>query len=271
MKISALKVSMIAISILTSFTIIGCMHKTKSYNLSEVTGILIFGGWESYIYAYTNEKIFIQIPIYDFSNELEDYSVAINNFNIGEVEFMKMAPQNKFPDFEQYTLQFFLIPKKTGIHTLDDLTIVIQAGGKNYEENLGRWIFEVNEAKPDDNLDITGGSLFNPWTDDYGIDFEFTSVIKNISNSEIILQNLSVYNDKIQFETDNLFSIIPDMERTLTAKVNIGNTSGNVYLRPKLTYLVNGNALSRTTNLTLYASTVPIGILIDLLKEEKML
>lgn len=232
---------------------------------------MIYGKWESYLYANTDESLLIQIPIYDFSNELKGYSVTVENFDIGEVTDIKMVPQNKFDDFEQYTLEFSLIPKKVGIHKINDLTIVIDTGKNKYKEVIGKWTFEVDELDPSEHLTITGGSLFEPWTEDYSSDYEYRSDIANVSKNEITLKHLSVKNDNIKVESSNNLSIKPNTEKTLTAKINISDTTGNVYLRPKLTYLMNGKTLSHPTNLTMYASTVPMDELQNLLREKKML
>ncbi|PTM60064.1 hypothetical protein C8J48_2703 [Desmospora activa DSM 45169] len=255
--------------ILNLLLLIGCDKENQ--NLSEVKGLLIYGNWESYLYANTDESLLIQIPIYDFSKELEGYSVNVENFDIGEVTDIKMVPQNKFDDFEQYTLEFSLIPKKVGIHKINDLTIVIDTGKNKYEEVIGKWTFEVDKPDPNDYLTITGGSLYEPWTGDYSSDYEYRSDIANISEREITLKHLSVKNDNIKVESAKNLSIKPDAEGTLTAKINISDTTGNVYLRPKLTYSMNGKTLSYPANLTMYASTVPMDELRNLLHEKKML
>ncbi|WP_107727495.1 hypothetical protein [Desmospora activa] len=269
MKSRTLKPYIGLMIILNLLLLIGCDKENQ--NLSEVKGLLIYGNWESYLYANTDESLLIQIPIYDFSKELEGYSVNVENFDIGEVTDIKMVPQNKFDDFEQYTLEFSLIPKKVGIHKINDLTIVIDTGKNKYEEVIGKWTFEVDKPDPNDYLTITGGSLYEPWTGDYSSDYEYRSDIANISEREITLKHLSVKNDNIKVESAKNLSIKPDAEGTLTAKINISDTTGNVYLRPKLTYSMNGKTLSYPANLTMYASTVPMDELRNLLHEKKML
>lgn len=244
--------------------------RRNEHPLADVTGVLIYDPWESYIFAHTGEEISIKIPVYDFSDELGGSVMSIKNLDIGEVTIRGLIPQVTSPYFKQYTLHFVLIPREVGLHVINDLTVMIQTPRHTYVESLGRWVFEVEE-EIQENLEIRGGSGFTPHFGEYSREFHYFSTFKNISTREVVLHDLSVHSEKIRLRVENFFSLKPSQEQTFNAYVDISKTQGNVYVRPKLTYKVNGQLKSRTTSLMLYASTVPEDELLRLLKEKNML
>ncbi|MBT9177466.1 MAG: hypothetical protein DDT20_01799 [Firmicutes bacterium] len=248
-------------------------RRTKAdYDLADVTGILIYGKFESYIYAHPDEQISIQIPVYDFSNELTGYSVNVTGFDIGQVKIQEMIPQNKFPYFEQHSLRFLLIPQREGVHIIDNLAVVITSARGTYTGSLGRWVFEVEEKTTEESLELRGGSLFLPYTGPRRLDdFQYRSVFRNTSQQKAVLQDLSVHNDRIKLRAKDQFTLEPSADGTLEAYLDISQTVGNAYVRPKLTYVINGDIRARTTSLVLVASTVPKEELVSILREKNML
>ena len=63
----------------------------STLDYSKVKGILIYSNWTGDISSYSQEEIRIQIPVYDFNNELGSYAVRVENFNIGEVKDYKLT------------------------------------------------------------------------------------------------------------------------------------------------------------------------------------
>jgi hypothetical protein len=269
------KLAVFLIGLVVLIAVVGyCVtRKTKAkYSLADVTGVLIYGKFESYIYAHPDEQISIQIPVYDFSNELAMYSVNVTGFDIGQVKVLEMIPQNKFPYFEQYSLHFVLIPQTEGIHMVDDLTVVITSARGTYAGSLGRWVFEVEAKKTEGSLELRGGSLFRSYTGDRRLrDFSYSSVLRNISQQEVVLNDMFVHNDRISLRVKDLIALAPSTDGTVEAALNISQTVGNVYVRPKLTYVVDGDVRARPAGLVLVASTVPKDELVSILREKNMI
>ncbi|WP_273123407.1 hypothetical protein [Bacillus weihaiensis] len=244
----------------------------STIDYSKIKGILIYSNWTGDISAYSQEEIRIQIPVYDFNNELGSYSVNVENFNIGEVKDYKLTLQNDFPEFKQYTLDFVLIPTKEGIHNIKDLKVIIKTNKREYKETIGNWVFNI--SKPlinSDPLRIEGGSIFTDWKDETDT-LEYRSQIRN--NSSEIISLVSIENNikEISFSKKSInTNIQPDKKLTVESNVNISKTLENVYLKPRLLYSINNKDHSIPLNLTLFASPIPTSELNKLLIERNML
>lgn len=69
----------------------------------------------------------------------------------------------------------------------------------------------------------------------------------------------------------DLIALAPSTDGTVEAALNISQTVGNVYVRPKLTYVVDGDVRARPASLVLVASTVPKDELVSILREKNMI
>lgn len=158
------------------------MESGGDLDISKIEGVYIYSDWYGDISAYQGEEIEIQLPVYDFSHELEATSMNMNNFDIGEIKNIQLIKAQTFPNFDQYLLKFVLVPQKVGLYEWKDLTISIRTkSNKLYTEKLGYAIFDV-VAKQNFPLEIREGSGLIT-----GVAFHFSNTILNKSSNKIDL------------------------------------------------------------------------------------
>ena len=80
------KVLLIIISVLLLFGLV-TGYKYLYYNTdTNNNNVYIYGDWDNDISILKNEDIIIQVPIYDFNQEIDDNtSISIQNFDDGEI------------------------------------------------------------------------------------------------------------------------------------------------------------------------------------------
>lgn len=240
-------------------------------DLARTEGLLIYGNWEAYVYAFQDDKIHLQIPVYDFSNELTGYAISLDNFSIGEVENIYFELRNDFNDYRHYILHLTLIPKEPGQYSLSNLTITIQTDKNNYTESLGHWIFEIDTKPEETPLQITGGSLFTQFGAHYDT-FEHRSTIKNTSTEKISLNEIQINHKRIKVAEISYTTILnPATETDIKTEIDITATSGNVYVQPKLVYTHNNQTMTLPLNHTIHSSVVSYEELLLLAKQKGLI
>ena len=76
---------------------------------------IFMGDWDNDISILKNEDIIIQVPIYDFNQEIDDNtSISIQNFDDGEIYNIELNNKQEFDEFTSYTLQFNMLFNRTG-------------------------------------------------------------------------------------------------------------------------------------------------------------
>ncbi|MGM0924063.1 MAG: hypothetical protein ACQEWW_23130 [Bacillota bacterium] len=185
-------------------------------------------------------------------------------------DYYELILHNDFPEFKQYILEFVLVPEKKGIHNLNDLKVVIETNKNKYEENIGKWTFNVSDSLPSDSLIIEGGSVFSEWNDRYDT-LEYRTELTNKSSETILLSSLEHDNKHIEIsQNDFVEKIEPGEKLTIKNNVEIINNYRNLYFKPRLLYSLNNKEHILPLNLTIFASTVPSSELDKLLIEKKM-
>jgi hypothetical protein len=256
------------------------MESKHDPDLSKVKGIYIYSGLYGDISAYQGEKVLIQVPVYDFSNELgfsnggTNFNINITNFNIGTVKDVSLNKMNAFPDFDQYLLTFFLVPQKVGLHEVKDLTVSIRTkSNKLYTEKLGYAIFDV-EPKQNIPFEIKEASGMSQGIDLSGpLDFQCT--ILNKSSNKIDLVSLEYHSPKVTSGKNGKIplngSLLPGKTISIEKDIKVSDLHGTFFFKPKLVYHMNGQTYAYPLNLTMLASTVPLDELKQRLKEKGML
>lgn len=244
----------------------------KNFDFSKVEGLLIYSDWEGYIFANKDDKIYMQIPVFDFNNLIEKgFSINIENFSIGEVEDLNVDLKNSYKEFKQYIVEFTFIPKEIGLFDLNNIKLNITIDDHPYEEILGKWIFEIQEKPINSNVRIRGGSLLTHWTEVANF-FEFRTELENTSIENVYLDKIEIDNENIKLESDILDDVLTQNEtRKFYKNINVSKANSNYLIKPKLIYKVNNLEYKMPLNQTLYVSTVSAPELIDLIIDRNMI
>ena len=154
------KVLLIIISVLLLFGLV-TGYKYLYYNTdTNNNNVYIYGDWDNDISILKNEDIIIQVPIYDFNQEIDDNtSISIQNFDDGEIYNIELNNKQEFDEFTSYTLQFNMLFNRTGYFELDNIEAVINTSSNTYSTNLGNYsVMVYDENSISNDIEIVGGS-----------------------------------------------------------------------------------------------------------------
>ncbi|SFS36203.1 hypothetical protein [Marininema halotolerans] len=277
------KILNVVIILLLSFTSTGCAEKwTKSekdtYDFSKVKGLLIYTNWEGYFASFPGDEIHIQIPVYDFSNELEVSSIKVENFNLGK-SHASLEPSDHFDDFEYHILNVTLIPEKVGLHKLTNLSISIKTKNKVYHTKIGHWILDVqNKSLQNKALSVetgTAGTLIKLDHRDPGQLAHLTHEydLLNKGSSPIYLKKVVIDDKHFRFNKPDISQkILPNKKITLKKDINMTTISQkNVQVQPKLYYDYHGKTYVLPLVTSIISTPIPFNELKDILKKKNML
>lgn len=242
-------------------------------DLSEVKGIYIYSDWSGDLSASVDEPIHIQLPVYDFSNELETARINVSGFDFGKIENTSLVKTQVFPDFDQYLLSFDLVPQKVGKFEVKNLNLWLETKSKKqYKEKFGDSILDVR-SKQNMPFKIKTASGMTA-TPDMNVPLHYSSNLMNTSASNIELVSLE-YNSKAILSENGPIQLNrvlqPGKSYTIDKNFNIRNPHGNFYFKPRLVCRLNGHTVTYPLNLTVLAYTMPLKELEKRLKQKGML
>lgn len=214
-------------------------------------GIYIHNKWINNISVLKNESVFIQIPIYDFNNEidLETTDITINNFNIGEIEYISLENQEQYDNFTSYMLHFYMKFNKPGNYQINNIELEIDTNENIYSKNIGNYSINVYDKVSDNknDLEIIGGSGFidilNPISTDNNINYyPATYTLKNNTSTPIQIDSININKSSyIYIDELNNMVINPNEEKVIEFNIKLTDSIYNTVIQPTITYTINNN------------------------------
>ena len=207
----------------------------RRFNYSDISNVYIYGKWNNNISVLKNEDIFVQVPIYDFNQEINDNTfISIENFDNGEICDIELTNKQKYPEFTCYTLQFYMSFNRTGYFELDDINAIITTSSNTYSANLGNYyvmVYDKNSISND--IEIVGGSaLVETISDENTYSLSYT--VKNNSNNDILIEEINLnYSDKISIDFDSII-LSPNEEKTIDFTLLLDKTVSNAIIKPSI-------------------------------------
>lgn len=270
-------ISIIFISI--AFTYGNKSNDSKDKLNLTYDGIYIHNKWMNNISILKNESAFIQIPVYDFNNEidLETTQITVNNFNIGEIEYIRLENQEQYDNFTSYMLHFYMKFDKPGNYQINDIELEIHTDENTYFENIGDYNITVYDTADDNknDLEIIGGSGFidilNPMSSDNNVNcYPATYTLKNNTNTPIQIDNININKSSyIYIDNLNKVTINPNEEKVIEFNIKLTDSIYSTMIQPTVTYTINNNNKFIIGSQILVADSISLERLSELIKNQQ--
>ena len=222
-------------------------------------GVLICSDWTGYQYAQIGETVNIQIPIYDFDDVLlEGGKIKLDGFDAGSVEAIEFREEKSYPAYGvRYLLAVVsLVPEREGRFELNNMVLSVETLDGTLQESLGDWVFEIDSRLPENPLRIKGGSTVSQWARNPKT-FGYRTRLFNAGNSDAFIERIDINHGKIDLEPSEIGLVLADGQEEVLEEVIKVDTGGNVLVRPKLSFSIDGKFQAMPLNRTIYASIMP--------------
>ena len=227
------KVLLIIISVLLLFGLV-TGYKYLYYNTdTNNNNVYIYGDWDNDISILKNEDIIIQVPIYDFNQEIDDNtSISIQNFDDGEI---------------------------------DNIEAVINTSSNTYSTNLGNYsVMVYDENSISNDIEIVGGSALVETISDENT-YLLSYTLKNNSNNNILIEKINLNSsDKLSIDFDSV-NLCPNEERDIDFTLTLDNSVSNSIIKPSIIGKSNGKTIETLGTSILVVDPVSIEKLYELI------
>lgn len=224
----------------------------KEENITSRQNIFIYGDWDNNIIINKDKKVLVQIPVYDFNNEINKLhtNVSIDNFKIGSIDDIKFVNEEKHSSFNYYTLQFYMNFKEVGEFKLDNLIVNINTNNGSYSQNIGNYNIKVVDSLNTKNeLEIVGGTALEPLNrskNEGMVDYSVYYDIKNNSDHEVVISNIKL-NTSDDIKVKNKIEpvkIQPSETKKVSFVASLNHKIVNTLLIPEIQYKILDNRSS---------------------------
>lgn len=260
------KVLLIIISVLLLFGLV-TGYKYLYYNTdTNNNNVYIYGDWDNDISILKNEDIIIQVPIYDFNQEIDDNtSISIQNFDDGEIYNIELNNKQEFDEFTSYTLQFNMLFNRTGYFELDNIEAVINTSSNTYSTNLGNYsVMVYDENSISNDIEIVGGSVLVETISDENT-YLLSYTLKNNSNNNILIEKINLNSsDKLSIDFDSV-NLCPNEERDIDFTLTLDKSVSNSIIKPSIIGKSNGKTIETLGTSILVVDPVSIEKLYELI------
>lgn len=249
-------------------------NKDNSINLESKENVYIYGDWNNNIVVDKDEQILVQIPIYDFNNEIKenDVNIKVNNFDYGRISDISLEKNHNYEKFTSYTASFYMDFDKVGEYNIKDITLEIETDNEVFSKSIGNFIVKVCKSNTDNSIDIIGGSALidlNSNIEEKDKDYNYyrlNYVLKNNSDEKILIKNINLNkSDLITIKMDENY-INPNEEKTIEFNVALKKNIVNSIIKPEIIYEKSGRKLSLAGTSILIADPVSIERLSEIIK-----
>ena len=250
-------------------------------NISDAyDNIFIYSDFNNNISAFVNEDILIQMPVYDFGNNLsnEDLTININNLKEGQVKDISLDNKQVFDSFTSYTLSFYISFDKIGSYFFDDATVSITKNRNNtsytIEKGIGKYNISIYDKDNNPDIEIVGGtalketSITSDTIKNEYIIYPVEYRIKNNSNRDIVINDIFICdNNDIKIEIEPV-TIEKYKEKVVKFNILMKGDILNSIIKPAIKYSNNANSKIFSATSIIIADPVPIDRLYELIKHE---
>ena len=264
------KVLLIIISVLLLFGLV-TGYKYLYYNTdTNNNNVYIYGDWDNDISILKNEDIIIQVPIYDFNQEIDDNtSISIQNFDDGEIYNIELNNKQEFDEFTSYTLQFNMLFNRTGYFELDNIEAVINTSSNTYSTNLGNYsVMVYDENSISNDIEIVGGSALVETISDENT-YLLSYTLKNNSNNNILIEKINLNSsDKLSIDFDSVI-LSPNEEKDIDFTLSLDKSVSNAIIKPSIIGKSNDKTINTLGTSILVVDPVSIEKLYELINTRK--
>lgn len=267
------KIIILLLILLFLFLGINIIIKSKNNDISNYKGVYIYSEWKNNISVPKGDNILIQIPIYDFNNEINVDSVEINidNLNIGKVDDIDISYEDTYEDFSSYMISFYMTFDNVGKYNLDDITMNISTEENTYSKSIGEFNIEVYDNNHSaDYLEIIGGTgLVNK---DESIDennknsYTMNYKIRNNSNNDIKIDNIYLNKSEDMYIEFTDAIIKPNEEKEVEFTYIINTSVKSSIIEPKIDYKVLDDKYTISGTQIILGEPLPVDRVNELVK-----
>ena len=258
--------SLLIISVLLLFGLV-TGYKYLYYNTdTNNNNVYIYGDWDNDISILKNEDIIIQVPIYDFNQEIDDNtSISIQNFDDGEIYNIELNNKQEFDEFTSYTLQFNMLFNRTGYFELDNIEAVINTSSNTYSTNLGNYsVMVYDENSISNDIEIVGGSALVETISDENT-YLLSYTLKNNSNNNILIEKINLNSsDKLSIDFDSVI-LSPNEEKDIDFTLSLDKSVSNAIIKPSIIGKSNDKTINTLGTSILVVDPVSIEKLYELI------
>lgn len=267
-------VFILMIILLFSINIIININKSKNNDELNYKGVYIYNDWKNNISVSKGDNVLIQIPIYDFNNEIDINNVVIDidNLNIGKVEDIDISSGEKYDNFTSYMISFYMIFDEIGKYNLDDIIINISTEENTYSKSIGEFNISVYDKKHDnDYIEIIGGTGLVSTEESIGESNKNSYImnykLRNKSNNDIKIDNISLNkSEDMNIEFKDVI-IKANEEKEIEFKYIVNKSVKSSIIEPNIYYEVLDKNYIMSGSQIILAEPLPVDRVNELVKE----
>lgn len=267
-------VFILMIILLFSINIIININKSKNNDELNYKGVYIYNDWKNNISVSKGDNVLIQIPIYDFNNEIDINNVVIDidNLNIGKVEDIDISSGEKYDNFTSYMISFYMIFDEIGKYNLDDIIINISTEENTYSKSIGEFNISVYDKKHDnDDIEIIGGTGLVSTEESIGESNKNSYImnykLRNKSNNDIKIDNISLNkSEDMNIEFKDVI-IKANEEKEIEFKYIVNKSVKSSIIEPNIYYEVLDKNYIMSGSQIILAEPLPVDRVNELVKE----
>lgn len=267
-------VFILMIILLFSINIIININKSKNNDEHNYKGVYIYNDWKNNISVSKGDNVLIQIPIYDFNNEIDINNVVIDidNLNIGKVEDIDISSGEKYDNFTSYMISFYMIFDEIGKYNLDDIIINISTEENTYSKSIGEFNISVYDKKHDnDDIEIIGGTGLVSTEESIGESNKNSYImnykLRNKSNNDIKIDNISLNkSEDMNIEFKDVI-IKANEEKEIEFKYIVNKSVKSSIIEPNIYYEVLDKNYIMSGSQIILAEPLPVDRVNELVKE----
>ena len=267
-------VFILMIILLFSINIIININKSKNNDEHNYKGVYIYNDWKNNISVSKGDNVLIQIPIYDFNNEIDINNVVIDidNLNIGKVEDIDISSGEKYDNFTSYMISFYMIFDEIGKYNLDDIIINISTAENTYSKSIGEFNISVYDKKHDnDDIEIIGGTGLVSTEESIGESNKNSYImnykLRNKSNNDIKIDNISLNkSEDMNIEFKDVI-IKANEEKEIEFKYIVNKSVKSSIIEPNIYYEVLDKNYIMSGSQIILAEPLPVDRVNELVKE----
>lgn len=267
-------VFILMIILLFIINIIININKSKNNDEHNYKGVYIYNDWKNNISVSKGDNVLIQIPIYDFNNEIDINNVVIDidNLNIGKVEDIDISSGEKYDNFTSYMISFYMIFDEIGKYNLDDIIINISTEENTYSKSIGEFNISVYDKKHDnDDIEIIGGTGLVSTEESIGESNKNSYImnykLRNKSNNDIKIDNISLNkSEDMNIEFKDVI-IKANEEKEIEFKYIVNKSVKSSIIEPNIYYEVLDKNYIMSGSQIILAEPLPVDRVNELVKE----
>lgn len=268
-------VFILMIILLFSINIIININKSKNNDEHNYKGVYIYNDWKNNISVSKGDNVLIQIPIYDFNNEIDINNVVIDidNLNIGKVEDIDISSGEKYDNFTSYMISFYMIFDEIGKYNLDDIIINISTEENTYSKSIGEFNISVYDKKHDnDDIEIIGGTGLVSTEESIGESNKNSYImnykLRNKSNNDIKIDNISLNkSEDMNIEFKDVI-IKANEEKEIEFKYIVNKSVKSSIIEPNIYYEVLDKNYIMSGSQIILAEPLPVDRVNELVKNK---